>query len=258
MKNKVIAIVLAAALTTGIGAGFIYTQHVNKNMVQNNVVATEQNAANDLTESKVETVKESKKAAPVETKKADKASAKKAVETKKAAAKADDKKQNTQKAEATKKAEVKTSAKSEKTADHVQKVAATKKAEVKAADAKKAEVKAADTKKADKDMSEAEWNKIVDQRMRERYEESLRHSDDVQDTDEDKYINNETPDPGQVVAEDTLHANDYEDNLTEEEWNKVAEERFAQRCEESLRHANDRPDTESTTETDVEIKSDAE
>ena len=357
MKNKVIAIVLAAALTTGIGAGFIYTQHVNKNMVQNNVVATEQNAANDLTESKVETVKESKKAAPVETKKADKASAKKAVETKKAAAKADDKKQNTQKAEATKKAEVKTSAKSEKTADHVQKVAATKKAEVKAADAKKAEVKAADTKKADKDMSEAEWNKIVDQRMRERYEESLRHADDVQniaaetsveeglseeewnkaydeavkhyeedlkkadkndneewskiveerldkrceesarhandvvdedhmteeewnklveergrqryeaslshaddvqDTDEDKYINNETPDPGQVVSEETLHANDYEDNLTEEEWNKVAEERFAQRCEESLRHANDRPDTESTTETDVEIQSDAE
>ena len=56
MKNKAIAIVLAAALTTGIGAGFIYTQHVNKNMVQNNVVATEQNAANDLTESKVETV----------------------------------------------------------------------------------------------------------------------------------------------------------------------------------------------------------
>ena len=280
MKNKVIAIVLAAALTTGIGAGFIYTQHVNKNMVHNNVVATEQNAANDSTESKVETVKESKKAAPVETKKADvkadKTSAKKAVETQKAAAKADDKKQNTQKAEATKKAEVKkqstqkaeatkkaevkTSAKSEKTADHVQKVAATKKAEVKAADAKKAEVKAADTKKADKDMSEAEWNKIVDQRMRERYEESLRHADDVQDTDEDKYINNETPDPGQVVSEEALHANDVvdEDHMTEEEWNKEVERRFAQRCEESMRHANDRPDTESTTETDIEIPSDAE
>jgi hypothetical protein len=82
----------------------------------------------------------------------------------------------------------------------------------------------------------------------------------VQDTDEDKYINNETPDPGQVVSEETLHANDNvdEDHMTEEEWNKLVEERGRERYEETLRHANDRPDTESTTETDVEIQSDAE
>ena len=153
---------------------------------------------------------------------------------------------SSQRADTTKKAEVKTSENAEKASNGVQKVAATK----------KAEVKAADTKKADKDMSEAEWNKAYDEAVKH-YEEYLKKVDKNDNEEWSKIVEERLI---QRSEESARHANDVvdEDHMTEEEWNKLVEERGRERYEETLRHANDRPDTDSTTETDVEIQSDAE
>ena len=79
-RNVIIALVLTASLATGIGAGFIYSNHVAKNMFSNNVVATEQNAANEASKSEdvaarenAKNVSSDKKAADTKT---DKTSAK--------------------------------------------------------------------------------------------------------------------------------------------------------------------------------------
>ena len=165
-RNVIIALVLTASLATGIGAGFIYSNHVAKNMFSNNVVATEQNAANEASKSEdvaarenAKNVSSDKKAADTKTDKTSAKAADKKTKTEKTSAKASVNKQNTQKAVKAKTENHKAAAKSENNTDRVlitaepkKEEAAIQKTALKTAEEKKAE----NTVKAEIEMSEEE------------------------------------------------------------------------------------------------------
>ena len=202
-RNVIIALVLTASLATGIGAGFIYSNHVAKNMFSNNVVATEQNAANEASKSEDVAARENAKNVSSDKKAAD-------TKTDKTSAKAADKKTKTEKTSA------KASVESENNTDRVlitaepkKEEAAIQKTALKTAEEKKAE----NTVKAEIEMSEEEWSKIADQRMRERYEESMRFCAENMNKDAD---------------------DEEGENVSEEEWNEIVEQRMCERYEASM------------------------
>ncbi len=241
-RNVIIALVLTASLATGIGAGFIYSNHVAKNMFSNNVVATEQNAANEASNSEdvagkenAKNISSDKKAADTKTDKTSAKAADKKAKTEKTAAKASVKKQNTQKAVKSKTEDHKTATKTEKSADHVlitaepkNEDAAIQKTALKTAHEKKAE----NAVKSEIEMSEEEWNKIADQRMRERYEESMRF-----------YNENES----------TNIADEEGDNISEEEWNKIVDQRMRERYEASMKAYNSYENVGASHEEDATV-----
>ena len=222
-RNVIIALVLTTSLATGIGAGFIYSNHVAKSMVSNNVVATEQNAASEASKSEdvaarenAKNVSSDKKAADTKTDKTSAKAADKKTKTEKTAAKASVNKQNTQKAVKAKTENHKAAAKSENNTDRVlitaepkKEEAAIQKTALKTAEEKKAE----NSVKAEIEMSEEEWSKIADQRMRERYEESMRFCAENMNKDAD---------------------DEEGENVSEEEWNEIVEQRMRERYEASM------------------------
>ncbi|MBR0377350.1 MAG: hypothetical protein IJI04_02905 [Lachnospiraceae bacterium] len=235
-RNVIIALVLTASLATGIGAGFIYSNHVAKNMVSNNVVAAEQNAANMASESEDVAVRENaknvssdKKAADTKTDKTSAKAADKKAKTQKTAAKASEKKQNTQKAVKSKTENHKAAAKAEKCADCVLITAEPKKEEAtlqKTALKTAGEKKTENTVKSEIEMSEEEWNKIADQRMRERYEESMKSHNVDENVGAANEENATVSEDDTTVSEDDIIVSEDDENVSEEEWNEIVEQRY--------------------------------
>ena len=255
-RNVIIALVLTASLATGIGAGFIYSNHVAKSMVSNNVVATEQNAANEASKSEdvaarenAKNVSSDKKAADTKTDKTSAKAADKKTKTEKTAAKASVNKQNTQKAVKAKTENHKASAKSENNTDHVlitaepkKEEAAIQKTALKTAEEKKAE----NTVKAEIEMSEEEWSKIADQRMRERYEESMRFCAENMNKDADD-------EEGATVCENEIAVSEDDENVSEEEWNEIVDQRMRERYEASMKAYNSYENVGASHEEDATV-----
>ena len=241
-RNVIIALVLTTSLATGIGAGFIYSNHVAKSMVSNNVVATEQNAASEASKSEdvaarenAKNVSSDKKAADTKTDKTSAKAADKKTKTEKTAAKASVNKQNTQKAVKAKTENHKAAAKSENNTDRVlitaepkKEEAAIQKTALKTAEEKKAE----NTVKAEIEMSEEEWSKIADQRMRERYEESMRFCAENMNKDAD---------------------DEEGENVSEEEWNEIVDQRMRERYEASMKAYNSYENVGASHEEDATV-----